>query len=155
MSLRTKYDTIRFFKYITSYIYYFHILIYFCGIEPPADPIDPCYPSPCGPYSKCRVTGATAACTCLPNYIGRPPNCKPECMINEECAGNLACLQERCRDPCPGSCGNNAICSVIKHSPICHCIDGYTGDPFSGCTPVPSKYTLYKWNHYFFNETVK
>lgn len=99
-----------------------------------------CVPSPCGPNSQCRIVGAQAACSCLPNYIGRPPNCRPECTINEECPGNLACQNEKCRDPCPGACGSFSTCTVIKHRPVCQCLDGYTGDPFTTCTfIVPCK----------------
>lgn len=98
---------------------------------------NPCVPSPCGPNSQCRVVGNTPACSCLPNYIGRAPNCRPECTINAECPGNLACQNERCKDPCPGSCGPSATCVVIKHAPVCECITGFTGDPFSGCNPIP------------------
>jgi hypothetical protein len=100
---------------------------------------NPCVPSPCGPNSQCRVIGSTAACSCLPNYVGRSPNCRPECTINSECPGNLACIRERCVDPCPGSCGYNAYCNVVKHSAVCTCNIGYTGDPFSGCNIQPSK----------------
>lgn len=96
---------------------------------------NPCEPSPCGPNSQCRPSGHNPSCSCLSGYIGRPPNCRPECTINAECPGNLACLNERCRDPCPGSCGPQASCVVIKHAPQCSCLPGYTGDPFSGCSP--------------------
>lgn len=97
---------------------------------------DPCNPSPCGPNSECRAVGDTPACSCLRNYIGRPPNCRPECMINPECPSNLACLNEKCVDPCPGSCGANADCAVINHRSICSCRSGYTGDPFGGCSLI-------------------
>lgn len=70
-------------------------------------------------------------------YIGSPPNCRPECVINPECTSNLACIREKCTDPCPGSCGFAAKCSVINHTPICVCPEGYTGDPFTSCTPKP------------------
>lgn len=100
---------------------------------------NPCIPSPCGPYSICRTIGDTPACSCLPNYVGRAPNCRPECSISAECPANLACIHERCADPCPGSCGFSALCHVVNHSPVCSCLSGYTGDPFSGCHPVPSK----------------
>lgn len=99
--------------------------------------INPCIPSPCGPNSQCRDIGGTYSCSCLANYIGMPPNCRPECVINSECSSNLACLREKCRDPCPGSCGAGAQCSVINHIPICICPEGYTGDPFSNCFPKP------------------
>ena len=100
---------------------------------PPGPPENPCVPSPCGPNSQCRVINGFPACSCLPNYVGRTPNCRPECVINEECPGNLACQNEQCTDPCPGSCGANTFCNVVKHNPECNCHPGYTGDPFSEC----------------------
>lgn len=100
---------------------------------------NPCVPSPCGPNSECRVVGNTPACSCQIGYIGRPPNCRPECAINAECPGNLACQNEKCRDPCPGSCGAHSTCVTINHTPQCTCESGYTGDPFAGCVLVQSK----------------
>lgn len=97
---------------------------------------NPCIPSPCGPNSQCRVIDGFPACSCLPNYIGRAPNCRPECVINEGCPGNLACQNEQCIDPCPGSCGVNTYCNVVKHNPVCICNEGYTGNPFTECTPI-------------------
>ena len=104
-------------------------------------PENPCASSFCGPNSQCRAIDGVPACSCLPNFIGRPPNCRPECLINEECPGNLACQSERCIDPCPGSCGVNTMCNVIKHRPICICDEGYTGDPFRECTPIYTRPT--------------
>lgn len=122
----------------STFVYGIERPIYY---EPPANP---CLPNPCGPNSICRVNGHTSACSCLPNYIGRPPQCRPECTINSECPANLACINERCKDPCVGSCGISAVCNVVNHSPICTCQYLYTGDPFSGCHPVPSK-SLIGW----------
>ena len=111
---------------------------YLTFLEPPLyEPSgNPCIPSPCGPNSQCRVVGELPACSCLPNYIGRSPNCRPECTLNAECPSNLACINEKCQDPCVGSCGINSICTVIKHNPVCSCKNGYTGDPFSSCTEI-------------------
>lgn len=110
---------------------------------------NPCIPSPCGPYSQCKVVGESPACSCLPNYIGVAPNCRPECSINAECPGNLACQNEKCVDPCPGSCGFNAECSVANHVALCNCIRGYTGDPFSGCSEIERKFIfVYSWCYY-------
>lgn len=89
------------------------------------------------------------ACSCIPNYIGRPPNCRPECTINVECPGNLACLNEKCQDPCPGSCGSHTTCTVLRHSPLCQCEIGYTGDPFAGCNLILSKIFLTHYTNDF------
>ncbi|XP_046389831.1 neurogenic locus notch homolog protein 1-like [Ischnura elegans] len=99
--------------------------------------VNPCYPSPCGPHSQCRNIGGAPSCSCLQGYYGTPPSCRPECTINPECRSNLACIREKCRDPCPGSCGVGAQCSVINHVPICTCQQGYTGDPFISCHVIP------------------
>lgn len=100
-------------------------------------PENPCINNPCGPHSQCRVIGNQGACSCLPNYMGRPPNCRPECVIDSECPSNKACKNERCIDPCVGTCGVNALCNVVKHNPVCICISGYDGDPYTQCTIKP------------------
>lgn len=100
-------------------------------------PANPCVPSPCGPYSQCRNTAGYPSCSCLENYIGMPPNCRPECVINADCSSKEACINEKCRDPCPGSCGLYAKCAVYDHIPVCTCEEGYTGDPFTICNQKP------------------
>lgn len=104
---------------------------------------NPCRPSPCGPNSQCREINDQAICSCLPSYIGIPPMCRPECVVSSECPLNKACLNEKCADPCPGTCGQNARCNVVNHNPICSCSPGYTGDPFTGCKVVESKIFLF------------
>lgn len=99
--------------------------------------VDPCLPSPCGPNSQCRAVGDSPSCSCLLTYIGAPPNCRPECVINADCPSTQACINEKCRDPCPGACGFAALCSVIRHAANCQCPPGYTGNPFSYCQPEP------------------
>lgn len=94
---------------------------------------NPCEPSPCGANSVCRIAGEHPTCSCLPGYSGAPPSCRPECVVSSECQHNLACINQKCHDPCPGTCGYNAECTVIKHNPICSCRDGYVGDPFERC----------------------
>lgn len=99
-------------------------------------PRDVCNPSPCGPHSQCREINGSPSCSCLPEFIGSPPNCKPECVSNSECPINKACIQQKCKDPCPGLCGQNANCHVVSHTPNCVCIPGYEGDPFNYCSPI-------------------
>ena len=108
-------------------------------METPPEPINPCYPSPCGPNSQCEVINQSPTCSCISGFQGTPPNCRPECINNNECSNQLACIKQKCKNPCIDSCGSNADCHVINHVAICVCQSGYTGDPFIQCSPVPSK----------------
>ena len=102
--------------------------------------VDPCDPNPCGPNSNPpRVIGERCQCSCLPEMIGSPPNCRPECVVNSDCPSDKACINRKCQDPCPGLCGINAYCSVRNHVPICICNQGFVGDPFSQCRRPISK----------------
>ena len=103
---------------------------------------NPCSPNPCGPNSQCRVIGSQPACSCLLNFIGRPPNCRPECVDNSDCFHSAACINQRCKNPCPGACGELARCTVQSHVPICTCPEGYEGDATVRCilAPPPSKF---------------
>ena len=110
------------------------IIIIILATSPRPEIIDPCRPSPCGTNAVCNERNQAASCSCLPGLQGNPYiECKPECTINQECPTNLACMQQKCRDPCPGVCGVHATCSVNNHYPICRCEPGYTGDAFSSC----------------------
>lgn len=108
-----------------------------------AEPIDPCHPSPCGPYSKCRTFNGHAVCTCLDICIGSPPNCRLECIVSSDCRPNKACINNKCQDPCPGTCGVNAQCQVVNHNPVCSCGSDYTGDPFVRCFVEDSKFCIF------------
>lgn len=99
----------------------------------PSQPTNPCQPSPCGPNAACRPIGDSPSCSCIATFIGQPPNCRPECISNSQCENHLACINQKCKDPCPGLCGANAECRVFSHTAMCTCIAGYQGDPFSQC----------------------
>lgn len=110
-------------------VYLMSILFY-----PLARPTSPCTPSPCGSNAICKEQNGVGSCACLPEYIGNPyEGCRPECTISSDCSSNLACIRNKCQNPCPGTCGQDAICQVINHSPTCTCIPGFTGDPFRYC----------------------
>jgi hypothetical protein len=101
---------------------------------------EPCNPSPCGPNADCSV-GVTKnpICTCRPGFYGDPQSnrgCGPECTTNSECQLTQACINQKCRDPCPGACGINAACRVTGHNPVCSCVPGYTGNPYQNCNPI-------------------
>lgn len=108
------------------------------------DPVvtNPCNPSPCGPNSQCREINGQAVCSCVQGYIGNPPTCRPECVVSSECPQNEACGNQKCIDPCPGSCGVGARCEVINHNPICTCSVRYTGDPFVRCQLIRKTHSI-------------
>lgn len=78
-------------------------------------------------------------CSCLPSFIGSPPACRPECVVSTECSLDKSCINQKCTNPCPASCGLSTNCRVVNHSPICTCKNGYTGDPLTRCFLLPSK----------------
>lgn len=94
---------------------------------------DPCNPSPCGANAQC----GEGICTCITEYQGDPyTGCRPECVLNSDCPRNRACIRNKCADPCPGTCGQNALCDVINHIPMCSCQSGMTGNAFVSCITV-------------------
>lgn len=112
----------------------------------PPRPQNPCIPSPCGPNSQCLVKGDYPACSCLPGFVGSAPNCRPECISNGECATHLACINNKCKDPCPGSCGELAECRVVSHTARCLCPPGYSGDALIRCNVIQCEYIESSWN---------
>lgn len=120
--------------------YVFTIFLYFLkAIEIPTNP---CHPSPCGPNSICKEHHGAGSCTCIQDYFGDPyAGCRPECVTNNDCPKDKACLGKKCRDPCPGSCGINAECQIINHNPSCLCLPGFTGNALRVCHQIvtPSK----------------
>lgn len=108
------------------------------------EPRNPCFPSPCGPNTVCRVSNGVAVCECIAGFTGSPmtSGCRPECVISADCPRNRACVNNKCVDPCPGVCGYRATCQVINHSPVCSCPPPLLGDPFTECKDSPREYIL-------------
>lgn len=103
----------------------------------------PCAKNPCGVNAVCKELNTAGSCSCIPNYYGDPYiACRPECMTNSECSMNKACINTKCQDPCPGICGNNALCNVVNHSPACSCVQGFRGNPYDSCTRIPESKKL-------------
>lgn len=105
--------------------------------------ITPCSPSPCGPNSHCQAINGISVCKCIEGFTGSPPLCRPECVVSSDCSTATACVNQRCRNPCLGSCGLSADCTVVNHNPICSCRQGLTGNPFQACVTLPSKLKFY------------
>lgn len=97
---------------------------------------NPCQQSPCGSNSQCKEFNGQAVCSCLLGYRGAPPSCRPECVSSSDCSLDQACNNQKCVNPCQGTCGVQAKCQVINHNPICTCPSGYSGDPFTRCSPI-------------------
>lgn len=103
-------------------------------VEKPIEIYRPCNPSPCGANALCHERNGAGSCTCMPNYYGDPYiSCRPECIQNSDCERHKACENTKCVDPCVGSCGLNAECRVLFHSPHCYCLSGYTGEATQRC----------------------
>lgn len=116
--------------YIFGYLILFHYYIPDSGIEYSS----PCEPSPCGLNAECVERNGAGSCKCLEDFIGNPyEGCRPECVVNTDCSPTLACIQNKCKDPCPGICAPNGICQVVNHLPSCHCPMGLTGDAYTYC----------------------
>ncbi|KAG7155063.1 Neurogenic locus Notch protein-like 2, partial [Homarus americanus] len=94
----------------------------------------------CGVNAVCHVVESapfrTMVCECLPGHHGDAhTQCRPKklgCVRDTDCALGLACVEGVCRDPC--DCGVNALCTVVKHRPICTCAPGYEGNPQIACS---------------------
>lgn len=81
-------------------------------IQPPsaeAPPSNPCIPSFFEHNAVCQVKGEIPSCSCLLDFIETPSNCRPGCVVNDDCSNNLACINRKCKDPCPGSCAANDL----------------------------------------------
>lgn len=87
----------------------------------------------CGTNTQC-INGV---CICLPEYQGDPYlGCRPECVLNSDCPRDKACIKSKCNDPCAGTCGQNALCSVVNHIPVCTCPSGTSGNAFVVCSTI-------------------
>lgn len=108
----------------------------FLAKEPSFD--DPCNPSPCGSNAVCN----NGQCSCTEEYPKGDPyqSCRPECVQNNDCDRRLACIRNKCGDPCVGICGNQAICEVFNHVATCTCPQGMSGNPFFDCRPYQSMF---------------
>lgn len=115
-------------------------ILFFVSFSAVAEaPKDACSSTPCGANAVCR----NGQCFCLPDYQGDPYfQCRPECVQNTDCPQNRACIKNKCVDPCPGVCGQNAECSTFNHIPICSCPSGMTGNAFSTCNRVQRMLTI-------------
>ena len=57
---------------------------------------------------------------------------EPECRVDRDCPAKMACIEDRCQNPCLTSnpCGRNQVCTVE---------DSYDGRRTVGCTCPPDQ----------------
>ena len=111
--------------------------------------ISPClYDNVCAPRAECRVQNHFAVCRCPPGYIGNPyvgcrPEPRPECKEDHDCPTRLACLNEKCQNPCSvlEPCKLPSECLVVGSVPvrtmICVCPSGYVSSGSGTCKATP------------------
>lgn len=124
------------FVYFICYVFSYFTL--YETIDTPIEIYRPCEPSPCGENAICTEKNGAGSCSCMSDYYGDPYiSCRPECILATDCDRSKTCVNTKCIDPCPGSCGLNADCRVVYHSPTCYCKPGYTGNPTQYCKEIP------------------
>ena len=80
------------------------------------------------------------SCICPPDFeMGPDGVCIPilECTVDDECADPKYCelSNNTCSDPCvKWPCGPNAYGTPTGHRCICKRIEGYIGNPITGCS---------------------
>lgn len=113
--------------------------------------INPCANSPCASNAVCHVRNHNVACRCPEStpignplvYCERQPVAaiEPECRTDADCPSRLACINEKCAEPCHElrPCSQTAKCSVQDSVPvrtmICTCAEGWVPNNEGECKP--------------------
>lgn len=114
-----------------------------CILQRNLSDFDPCDSVQCGSNSKCVKKNGIGFCKCLPNFIGNPyEGCtvsakfEQKCFQHTDCLSNQTCIQNKCINPCPDFCPENAECKINDHILLCTCKTGYTGDNYNFCSKI-------------------
>ncbi|KAB7496769.1 hypothetical protein Anas_09923 [Armadillidium nasatum] len=94
---------------------------------------------PCGKEAICQGINHQPQCLCPPGLRGNPnTQCIAiGCASNDNCPDNLACVNERCEDPCGlNPCIDPARCNVENHIALCPCPPGFNGTLDKGCERI-------------------
>lgn len=110
--------------------------------------VNPClYDNPCSPRAECQASNHLAVCKCPIGFTGNPYiDCvrepQPECEYDTDCPSRLACINQKCGDPCLAfePCQKPAYCEVVPSSPVrtmvCICPEGYVSSGPATCKPT-------------------
>ena len=92
----------------------------------------------CGRNAQCQVVNRTPVCSCPPGFLGDgykdcvqdrftapyeelEERLRPECINDGECPRFLACIHQKCQNPCPSVCGPSVEnCYVNDHKAVCN-----------------------------------
>lgn len=108
---------------------------------------DPCSSVRCGNNTKCVKQNGVGFCQCLPNHVGNPyvactlsaSKLEAKCLKHTDCSSKQVCIQNKCINPCPDFCPENAECKMSDHILTCTCKAGYTGDNYHHCTKIQDR----------------
>ena len=109
---------------------------------------NPCQgPVLCGRNAVCSVSPTRQpVCRCKEGYFGNPQDdqigcLRIECSKDSDCSADKRCHDNRCKIACmidANVCGKNTLCFSERHTSVCKCQPGFTGNAKSatGCTPL-------------------
>lgn len=86
----------------------------------------------CEENKKCETRRHRPVCVCKAGFVVNEYGeltCAPdkrECQRNDECASNMACMENKCKNPCVSgrepACPADKACQVLDHKPLCICM---------------------------------
>jgi len=93
--------------------------------------VDPCADHNCGDNKRCEVRRHRHNCICKFGFILNSAGefiCAGdniECRRHEDCSSELACTDNKCKNPCEGGqlCPADKTCVMMNHQPICLCLE--------------------------------
>ena len=82
------------------------------------------------------LTSSTMNALFALRIISLPALLGSKCLTDTDCNTEMTCADNSCVPTCSKPCGKNAWCQAKDHIGICRCLEGYIGNPYSGCGNV-------------------
>lgn len=129
-----------------------------CILQRNLSNFNPCDSIQCGNNTKCVQQNGIGLCQCLPNFIGnayvgciRATKPDQKCLKHTDCLSTQTCIQNKCINPCPDFCPDNADCKINDHILVCSCKAGYSGDDYHYCTKIERDGEFFNYNFFLRN----